>query len=196
MQMETFMDIATSLFKGNLIRLTRIEYEKDPEEISRWTHNAAYLRMLGEESAYPLSAFQIKKQLEGIEKSADEERNLFYFHIRLLEEERLLGFAKIDWVLWNSRSGRVSLAIGDPAEHKKGYGADTLRLLLRYAFGELNLHRVFVMLPEYNEAGIHLVQKFGFTQEVCRREVIAREGRRWDMLEFGLLQPEWLEHIK
>jgi RimJ/RimL family protein N-acetyltransferase len=194
--MEILMDIATSLFRGNHIRLACIDYDKDPAEISRWTHQAAYLRMLGEATAYPLSAFQIKKQLEKIEKSADEERNLFYFHIRPLEEERLLGYAKIDWILWNSRVGRLSLAIGDTAEHKKGYGSDAMRLLLRYAFSELNLHRVYLMLPEYNEAGIHLLKKFGFTQEVCRREVIVRESRRWDMLEFGLLQPEWLEKIK
>ena len=64
-------------------------------------------------------------------------------------------------------------------------------MLLRFAFAELNLFRVTAMVPEYNDGAIALLQKFGFTQEVCRRSALERDGRRWDLYVFGLLNEEW-----
>jgi RimJ/RimL family protein N-acetyltransferase len=190
------MDIATSLYNGNLIRLTRIEFDKDPAEMARWTRDASYQHLFGEVPARPISPFELNKKLEGIEKSADEGGKMFYFHVRPLGDEHLVGFAKIDWILWASQTARIQFGIGDPAERGKGYGSDVLRLLLRFAFDELNLHRVFAVIPEYNAPASHLLQKFGFVTEVRRREVLALDARRWDMLEFGLLRPEWNANIK
>ena len=65
-------------------------------------------------------------------------------------------------------------------------------MLLRFAFAELNLFRVTAIVPEYNEAAIALLKKFGFIQEVCRRKSLERDGRRWDLYVFGLLRDEWL----
>lgn len=183
------MDITTSLYLGKLVRLTRIE-EKDAETLAQWSQDASLHRMLYEGPAQPLSPWQMKKRLEKIEKSVDEEKNLFYYHIRPLDDERLLGWGKIEWILWPSQTGVVRMAIG-PTEQNKGYGSDAFKLLLRFAFDELNLHRVTVILPEYNTQGSKFVKKFGFSEEIRRREVLFRDGRRWDSLHFGLLHSEW-----
>ncbi len=184
------MDIATSLYNGKLVRLTRIEMEKDPETLAEWSQDATLARMLNETPARPLATEQIKKRLEKTEKEMDEGHNSFYFHIRPLEEEKLVGWGKIYWIVWPSQIGNLQLAIG-PTEQNKGYGADALRLFERLAFDELNLNRLTVILPEYNLKGIEFVKRFGFSEEVRRREVILRDGRRWDSLHFGLLHSEW-----
>jgi RimJ/RimL family protein N-acetyltransferase len=64
-------------------------------------------------------------------------------------------------------------------------------MLLRFAFAELNLYRVTAIVAEYNEGAIALLHKFGFVQEVCRRKSLERDGRRWDLYIFGLLNEEW-----
>lgn len=184
------MDIATSLYTGKLVRLTRIEFENDPLILAQWSQDATLARMLNETPARPLASELIKKRLENIEKEMDEKREMFYFHIRPLEEERLVGWGKIYWILWPSQIADFQMAIG-PSEQNKGYGADAFRLFLRLAFDELNLNRLTVILPEYNINGIKFVKKFGFSEEVRRREVILRDGRRWDSLRFGLLRSEW-----
>lgn len=184
------MDIATSLYTGKLIRLTRIEMDKDAETLAEWSKDATLARMLDETPARPLATEQVKKQLEKIEKEVDEEKNLFHFHIRSVGEEKLVGWGKIYWILWPSQIGFFQMAIG-PSEQRKGYGADALQLFLRLAFDELNLHRLSVILPEYNLQGTEFLKKFGFSEEVRRREVIFRDGRRWDSLHFGLLRSEW-----
>jgi len=69
-------------------------------------------------------------------------------------------------------------------------------MLLRFAFAELNLFRVSAMVPEYNEAALALLKKFGFVQEVCRRKALERDGQRWDLYVFGLLSEEWQGQAK
>jgi RimJ/RimL family protein N-acetyltransferase len=64
-------------------------------------------------------------------------------------------------------------------------------LLLRFAFAELNLFRVTIVVPEYCQAAIALVYKFGFVEEVRRRKAILRDDRAWDLLALGLLRSEW-----
>ncbi|MBP1701288.1 MAG: family N-acetyltransferase, partial [Chloroflexi bacterium] len=59
------------------------------------------------------------------------------------------------------------------------------------AFSELNLYRLGAEIPEYNLGALRLFEKVGFTQEVCRRQALNRDGRRWDALIYGLLRLEW-----
>jgi RimJ/RimL family protein N-acetyltransferase len=65
-------------------------------------------------------------------------------------------------------------------------------MLLRFAFAELNLFRLTADVPAYNEGAIALLKKFGFVEEVRRRQALERDGQRWDMLVFGLLKDDWL----
>ena len=66
-----------------------------------------------------------------------------------------------------------------------------LSMLLRYAFHELNLYRVSISVGEDNPRAPAFFKRFGFTEEVRRRQALLRLGRRWDMIHLGLLQEEW-----
>ena len=190
------------LFEGQLIYLASINPEKDAELESRWTHDAEYQRMLGTDLVRPLSPAQIRKIYTEIEKEMDEKGNQFYFTIRRLPHVMnagssgngagdLLGFIRLDRIEWSQGVGSVSLGIGESIERGKGYGSDALRLLLRYAFGELNLFRLAAVVPEYNQAALRLFEKAGFKVEARQREALHRAGSRWDKNRFGLLREEW-----
>jgi RimJ/RimL family protein N-acetyltransferase len=111
--------------------------------------------------------------------------------IRAKADDRLIGKAIIQWIEWTNGNGAIRLGIGAAEDRRKGYGTQALRMLLRFAFAELNLFRVTALAPEYNEGALALLQKFGFVQEVCRRKSLERDGRRWDLYVFGLLSEEW-----
>lgn len=189
-------DIQTQLFEGEEIRFGPIDYEKDPEIESKWTHDAEYLRLYDTVPARPLSAAMVKKQYEKLEKQVEEDKNLYHFAIRAREDDRLIGKATIQWIEWSNGNGFLRLGIGAAEDRRKGYGTKALKMLLRFAFAELNLYRVTAIVPEYNEGAIALLQKAGFTEEVRRRKALERDGRRWDFLTFGLLKEEWLEQAK
>jgi RimJ/RimL family protein N-acetyltransferase len=184
-------DIQTQLFESQEICLGPIDHEKDPEIESKWTHDSDFMRLMETNPARPLSAAMLKKQYEKLEKQIEEEKNLYHFMIRAKVDDRLIGKAVIQWIEWTNGNGWIRLGIGAAEDRRKGYGTQTLQMLLRFAFAELNLFRVSAAVPEYNEGAVALLQKFGFTREVCRRSALERDGRRWDLYVFGLLKDEW-----
>jgi len=189
-------DIETQLFEGGDIRFGPIDYEKDPEVESRWTHDSAFMRMYEINPARPMSAAMIKKQYEKLEKQVEEDKNLYHFMIRAKEDDRLIGRAAIQWIEWTNGNAWVHLGIGFAQDQRKGYGTQALSMLVRFAFAELNLFRLSARIPEYNQAALALFSKFGFVEEVRRRQALDRDGRRWDLIVLGLLNSEWQAQAK
>jgi RimJ/RimL family protein N-acetyltransferase len=177
-----------SLFEGQLVRFRPPDPDKDAEIESAWTHDAEYLRLIEAGPVRPLSPAAVKKKYEKLEKAENKE---FYFAVRLLADDRLIGFARLFWVDLQHGAAMANLGLGQPADRGHGYGSDTLRLLLAYAFDELNLHRVTLTVFEYNERAIHTYRKLGFQDEGRQRQRLRRYGRWWDMLLMGLLREEW-----
>ena len=185
------MDFNHPLFTSEQIRLAPINFEVDPEVESRWTHNANYLRLVDTEPARPLSPVQVKARYEEIEKKIEEGKDRYYFTIRMNEDDRLIGYAEVAWIMWANGYGFVKLAIPDPADRGQGYGSEALRLVLRYTFDELGLYRLSALIPEYNDQARRFFERTGFIEETRRRQALSRDGRRWDMLHMGLLNEEW-----
>jgi RimJ/RimL family protein N-acetyltransferase len=190
------MSIDNPVVEGKLIRLGQIDHEKDPAIVSRWTHKAGFMRMMYTEPARPLSAWQVKKKLEELEKSLDEDKNFFHFRIRTRSDDRLVGFAELYWISWTIAAGYIRRGLGASEDQRQGYGREALSLLLRYAFDELNLYRLTAVIPEYNLPALSLFTGFGFVEEVRRRQALERDSRRWDLVQLGLLAEEWKEKRK
>jgi RimJ/RimL family protein N-acetyltransferase len=186
------MSIDTQLFEGKLIRLAPIDHEKDPEVESRWTHDLELMRSLSQKAAMPLSVAQVKKRYEAIEKEVDESKKLFHFMIRSQQDERLLGFARIEWIEWTHGTGSLRLAIGDAQDRGKGYGSEALELMLHYAFNELNLYRLSATVGGDNPGAMRFFTRHGFVEEVRRRKALLRDGQEYDMVHYGILREEWV----
>jgi hypothetical protein len=52
-----------------------------------------------------------------------------------------------------NRSATFGILIGEPECRGKGYGTETTRLMLDYAFTALGLHNVMLTVFEFNPAG-------------------------------------------
>jgi RimJ/RimL family protein N-acetyltransferase len=186
----------TQFFVGERVRLDAPDPEKDAAIESAWTHDAEFLRLVDPGPARPLSPAQVKKKYEQLEKEADKNYT-FALRLRDLPADgpegpgRLIGFARLYWIDWFHGAGMLSLGIGAPADRGQGYGSETMRLLLRYAFDECSLHRLSAMVPAYNLGAVRFVERHAFALEVRRRQALARDGQRWDMLQYSLLRDEW-----
>jgi len=189
------MRIDQSLFEGEHICFGPINHEVDAEIESLWTHDASYLRLVSLDPALPASPARIKKRYEAIEKEQVEDKNLFYFTLRMRSDDRLIGFARLNWIEWSNGTGFVDLGIGDPKDRGQGYGSEALGLLLRFAFDELNLYRLTAIIPDYNAVALHVFSKAGFVEEVRRRQSVNRDGRRWDLTHMGKMQAEWRDRL-
>jgi RimJ/RimL family protein N-acetyltransferase len=189
--------MTTKLFIGQKIRLTAPDPEKDAAAMASWSRDGEFLRLLSSGVARPWTVSATKKELEdniGLNRDEPKSRQ-FAFLIRTLEAEgqptRLVGLVDLVVVQWPHRDAYIGIGIGERADWGKGYGSDAMRLILRYAFDELNLHRVTLTVFEYNERAIHTYRKLGFQEEGRQRQRLRRDGRLWDMLVMGLLREEW-----
>ena len=187
----------TNLFIGEKVRLTAPDPEKDAAVMAVWSRDAEFLRLLSTNMARPWTLAAVKKEIEenlGLDRDEPKSR-LFPFLIRTLEAEgqpgRLVGLIDLVVERWPHRDAFIGIGIGERADWGKGYGSDAMRLILRYAFDELNLHRVTLTVFEYNERAIHTYRKLGFQEEGRQRQRLRRDGRLWDMLVMGLLKEEW-----
>jgi RimJ/RimL family protein N-acetyltransferase len=66
-----------------------------------------------------------------------------------------------------------------------------MRVLMRYAFMELNLHRVNLDVFADNPRAIKSYENAGFVQEGTAHAMLCRDGRRWDVVYMGILRSDW-----
>lgn len=168
-----------NLFVGPRLRLSA-PLSEDAAVMASWTEDSHYLRMVDTDIARPQSAQALAEVPSGFE-----------FRLRLVDDNRLIGFVALMGIEWANRIGKMAIGIGDPESRGVGYGYEASALLLNYGFGELNLHRVGLDVIAYNKPAIGLYQKLGFQLEGRDREAVCRDGVRYDLLRMGLLASEW-----
>ena len=177
------------LFRGELVHLVAEDPQKKAEAFSRWQRDSEYWRLMASEAAFPHSIQAIKKW---IEKDFEQDPLPFsVFLIRTLEDDRLIGDIGLDSVRNGHGDTFVGIGIGEREYWGKGYGSDAMRVILRYAFTEQNLHRVSLNVFEYNPRAIRSYEKVGFKHEGRSRGVLHRAGRRWDLIFMGILRADW-----
>lgn len=181
-----------TILQGTLVRLAAINPETDAEHFARWGQDAEYLRLLDSCPARPLSAKRVKELLEEWlwVKEQPNDRYLI-FTMRRLADDRPIGL--VDLWFGDIRHGDswVGIGIGERELWGQGYGTDAMRVLLRYAFTELSLHRVSLNVFGYNERALRSYEKAGFTVEGRARNWLNRDGQRWDLVYMGILRTEW-----
>ena len=176
------------LFQGQLVTLVAADAEADAPLMARWSHDTEFRRQLDSQPARMWIAGELKGELE--QELAAEAHNVTFF-IRTLAEDRPIGFVGLDGIAWTHGEACLGINISEQADRGKGYGTDTLHVLLRYAFAELNLYRVSLEVFADNARAIRSYEKAGFVVEGRLRQPVSRDGRRWDMLLLGLLRLEW-----
>jgi RimJ/RimL family protein N-acetyltransferase len=180
---------ADSLFVGQKTQLTAEDPEVMAKALTRWNLDSEYFRMLDSD---PPRLFSEKKNKEWLEKDIEQENpSGFFFAIRTLEDEQPIGFVGLFDFHWNHGDALIGIGLGEREYWGKGYGSDAMRILLRFAFTELNLRRVTLIVFDYNPRAIRSYEKCGFIKEGTVRSVLQREGRRWDWHYMGLLREEW-----
>ena len=179
------------IYKGELVRLSAIDADELGKAFSKWDRDSEFVRYLNSGIARTVSH---KKEKEWIEKDLQEQSiSEHFFSIRGLADDRLLGIIDLYVANWPARDTFVGIGIGDREFWGKGYGTDAMKVILRYAFTEINMNRVSLTVFEYNPRAIRSYEKVGFLHEGRVRGLLNKEGKRWDMLLMGILREEWKE---
>lgn len=176
-----------SLLFGDEIHLS-IVVDTDIETIWSWMQDDTTLRLLNSIPAAPWTMESVSEWVKRVNDSKTD----YLFGIRCNENGELIGYVEIDGIQWENRTCGMSYMIGDADQRGKGFGYQAVKIGLDFAFLELDLFRVQILVFDYNQVSLKLANKLGFVKEGKFRKHIARDGQRYDMHLFGLLQPEWV----
>jgi len=175
------------IFRGIRVRLTALQSDADAEIIASWSRDTEYLRLMDDDPARPWSVREIKEEYNEAPRP-----DHFTFVIRALDDDRPIGLVDLAGVNGLHGEAWVGIGIGDRAKWGQGYGTDAMCVVLRYAFMELNLHRVTLGVYENNARAIRSYEKAGFVVEGRVRQEMQRDGKRWDALYMGILRDDWI----
>lgn len=178
------------LFTGKMTRLAAVNPDTDPKIMEVWHRDTEFFRLAYGRMAQPWSASQIKRRIE----HHAAEPNEFVFAIHTLEDDKLIGQIGM-WTEPPNEDAFLWILIGERAYWGKGYGTDAMRIMLRYGFDELNLHRVSLRVFDFNQRAIRSYEKSGFVHEGKNRSALNKMGRRWEEVWMGILRSDWEQHV-
>jgi RimJ/RimL family protein N-acetyltransferase len=98
------------------------------------------------------------------------------------------GFHDIDW---RNANAEIGILIGEKKFWDKGYGTETILLLLKVGFEVLNMHRIWLRVHEDNIRAIRCYHKVGFVNEGQKRDAEFKNGKYIDIVLMSVLRPEW-----
>jgi RimJ/RimL family protein N-acetyltransferase len=109
----------------------------------------------------------------------------------------LIGTANLVAIDWKNRNAFHGMMLGNAQNRGKGYGADTIMAIMRYAFSELGLQRLDTDIIEYNEASLRTyIGKCGWMEEGRRAKWYFRQGRYWDKVIVGITRDRYFQTVE
>lgn len=172
---------------GKTVRLRPIERDDLPRFVD-WFSDPDVRRHL---SIYkPFSLAQEERWFENMTQSLERQEQVL-MAIETAEGVHI-GNVGLHAINWKDRCAELGIVIGDKAYWGQGYGTDAIQTFLGLAFGEMNLHRVFLRVDADNARGIRCYEKVGFQSEGVLRQVVFREGRYHDQYMMSILESEFV----
>ena len=80
------------------------------------------------------------------------------------------------------KRAEFGIFIGEESEMGKGIGTECIRLIVRYGFEKLQLHKVFLRVLADNEIARYSYEKAGFMQEAYLKDEVCIRGEYKDLI--------------
>jgi RimJ/RimL family protein N-acetyltransferase len=128
-------------------------------------------------------------------ESLKKHENFFLFSIFIpteTDKDRIIGNCSID-VDWKNRVGTCGIVIGEKDCLGKGFGTESMKLLIEYGFNTLNLNRIELDTYEFNVRAFKSYKKAGFIEEGRKRKAVYVNGKYHDRIILSILRHEWQE---
>lgn len=173
------------MLEGKITNLRPLDID-DLERAYKWINDGDVTRFLA--ARYPMSRKDEKAWLE------QGPPNSFAAGVRMAIETKdgvHIGNLDLHDVRPEDRKAGMGIMIGEKEYWSNGYGTDAIITLLKFAFNEMNLNRVWLHVFEFNERACAAYLKCGFQEEGRLRQHYYGEGRYWDCIVMAVLRHEF-----
>ena len=165
---------------GSRVRLAPLS-PKDGPALFRWINDRELVHF---NAAFrPVSAAHHAAWMRDVIKRKDTA----IFAIRVKRGDRLIGTCQLHSISTVHRNAELQIRIGEARARGRGYGVEAVRMLVDFAFRDLNLHRVWLNVFATNTAALKTYVATGFTREGVLRDAAFVNGRYVDVVVMGIL---------
>ena len=159
---------------------------------ARWD-NDFEVTILAGDPLRPRTKDQIEADYEHYSKS---EARSTQFVIYEAKTSRLIGATDLRHIDGEHRTAEFGISIGEKDCWGKGYGTETVILMLDYGFSVLGLHNIMLDTYSYNERAIRAYKRAGFREIGRRREAKRVGGQLYDVVYMDCLATEFHSPLK
>ena len=160
------------LIEGNSVNLRSLELE-DLEILKKWRNNK--VNRIHTREFRLLNMVNQKHWFNSIHQ--DNPPKFIMFGVTD-KQKKLIGVCGLTYIDWKNRHCEISIIIFKKNWQKLKYAKDTVLLLTDHAFGELNMHRLWVEIFDTIPENIEFFESMNFVKEGMLRDKLWRD-RKW-----------------
>jgi len=174
------------MIEGKLVNLRAPELG-DLERNARWVNDREVTHFLA--LRYPFSQPAEESWLRGYcERPQSHAGVLFAIETK---DGRHIGHVELADGSPEDRKARLGVVIGEKDCWSRGYGTDAVSTMLRFAFDEMNLNKVWLTTFDLNARAQACYRRCGFVEEGHLRDARYAEGEYHDELIMSVLRDEF-----
>lgn len=119
-------------------------------------------------------------------------KNSVWFAIVRKIDNQIIGETGLLRMFEAWRTTDLTIIIPDASCQGKGYGKETINLLMDYAFGYLNYNRIAIGVVGFNTNAIEFYKKVGFKQEGIQEQEYYYNYEYSDFIMMRILKSEFM----
>lgn len=160
--------------------------EREDQELFRELINDPETSMMTVGASYPVS----REQQENWYEKTQANTGLLRLSIVDKETEAVVGLYTADEFDWINRTIHTGYKI-IPKYRGHGFAKDAEFAFHRYAFEELNMHRINGSFINYNHASKKVIEDTGNVLEGVQRQAVYKNGQYYDLILTGSLYEDF-----
>ncbi len=116
--------------------------------------------------------------------------------ICLKETDEFIGCIFLNNIDWINKSGHCPTFIGAKEQLGKGYATDARIIILKHAFYDKGLERIWAQVHEDNIGSLRMLEKCGYKKEGILRRASYVNGEFKNLIMLSVLREEFEEVLK
>lgn len=171
--------------KGEKVLLRAVE--KEDLEFLRKMINDPEMERAVVGWSFPISKIEQEKWFEN---QIQNKNNIRYI---IEVDKKSIGLATITNIDWKNRKACHGVKLFSNEVKGKGYGTDTVNTIMKYAFEELQLNKLYSTILEYNIPSLNLYKKCGWHVDGILRESTFKQNKYVNELAVSILKKDYEE---
>ena len=175
------------MISGRKVYLKAVEKD-DLEQLKEWRNLPDFRKHFRE-----YREINSEMQQKWFENTIINDKNTIMFSIFDSNTNKLIGCCGLCYINWVHRNADLSLYIGHDQSYidDTGFAEDACRVLLEYGFDELNLHKIWTEIYDFDDKKNNLYKKVGFKRDGVLRDHYFYNGAWSNSLILSILNTEF-----